>query len=89
MRKITFACFALAASLSLPAQQQSSPNTSPTPSNPTHNNPDVPAQHPDTSNPDIAPQNQPAPGGTGVPAKKSRKRKNRQNTSTSSTKSTT
>jgi hypothetical protein len=91
MRKITLGCLA-AALLFEPgvilAQQQTSPRTSPTPSNPTKNNPDVPQQKPDTSNPDMAPQNQPAPGGTaGTSKKKSTNRKKRKNSS--STTSTT
>lgn len=67
MRQVTHALLAAAllAPVPLPAQQQHSTQTSPTPSDPTKNNPDVPHQapRPDT-NPDLAPQNQPAPGGT-------------------------
>jgi hypothetical protein len=86
MRKITLGCLAAALLFEpgvIPAQQQSSPKTSPTPSNPTKNNPDVPHQTPDTSsNPDLAPQNQPAPGGTaGTSKKKSNKRNKRKNSS--------
>lgn len=91
MRKITLTCLT-AVALTLPpamfAQQQTSPQNSPTPTNPTHNNPDVPHQAPGTDNPDVAPQNQPAPGGTGTPTKKSSKRKNRKNSTTTSTTST-
>jgi hypothetical protein len=67
MREFTHALLAVAllAPVPLLAQQQHSTQTSPTPSDPTKNNPDVPSQAPNTDkNPDLAPQNQPAPGGT-------------------------
>ena len=67
MRQVIHAALAVALLAPLPviAQQQHSTKTSPTPNEPTKNNPDVPHQAPNPdSNPDLAPQNHPAPGGT-------------------------
>ena len=68
MRQLAFGLLALAL-VSQPellmSQQQHSTQTSPNPSDPTKNNPDVPREAPNPDkNPDLAPQNQPAPGGT-------------------------
>jgi hypothetical protein len=87
MRKMTLGLFAMSL-LTQPSlllsQQQQSTQTSPTPADPTRNNPDVPKQKPNTNNPDIAPQNQPAPGGTGATTKKSRRKHRSKSLTTSS-----
>ena len=67
MRQLTHTVLAVAllAPVPLISQQQHSTQTSPTPSDPTKNNPDVPKEAPSPDkNPDLAPQNQSAPGGT-------------------------
>jgi hypothetical protein len=94
MRQLTHAVLAIAllAPVPLVAQQQHSTQTSPTPSDPTKNNPDVPRQTPNPdSNPDVAPQNQPAPGGTSTssgtakPAKGTKHHRQKGSKSTSDT----
>jgi len=91
MRKLTFGYLAMALLMEpgfLLSQQQQSTQTSPNPSEPTKNNPDVPQQAPNTDNPDLAPQHHPAPGGTGGTATTSTKHKKHKKSNTSSTTST-
>lgn len=67
MRQITLSLFAVALLVPAPilSQQPHSTQTSPTPSDPTRNNPDVPHQSvPPDANPDVENQHQNAPGGT-------------------------
>jgi hypothetical protein len=92
MRALTIGCVAMALLVQpglLMSQQQQSTQTSPSPSDPTKNNPDVPRQAPNTDNPDMAPTHQPAPGGTGATSTaKSSKHKKNKKSNTSSTTST-
>ena len=100
MRPFVIGCLSVALLLQVPAlvaQQQHSTQTSPTPSDPTKNNPDVPHQAPSAdNNPDLAPQNQPAPGGTSTAPQdaktaksKHRKKSTKTTTSTGATSTST